>query len=125
MMKTPMTTSLMERREKKIKEANEQICMLGNIVKRLSFVGKSRQQKILAKPKNWIGTNGNHVYGYSLLNGRFLAVKRIVDSQHETPEEDSAMAFEFESCGWGSKRPGKAPPWPQRSSGAFQHKLQV
>lgn len=42
MMKTPMMTSLMERQEMKRKEANVQICMLGNIVKRLNFVGISK-----------------------------------------------------------------------------------
>ncbi|XP_034889441.1 probably inactive leucine-rich repeat receptor-like protein kinase At5g48380 isoform X2 [Populus alba] len=81
MMKTPMTTSLMERREKKIKEANEQICMLGNIVKRLSFVGISKATANFSQAnKIGLGRMGT-MYMAILPDGRFLAVKRIVDSQ--------------------------------------------
>ncbi|XP_034889445.1 probably inactive leucine-rich repeat receptor-like protein kinase At5g48380 [Populus alba] len=81
MMKTPMTTSLMERREKKIKEANEQICMLGNIVKRMSFVGISKATANFSQAnKIGLGRMGT-MYMAILPDGRFLAVKRIVDSQ--------------------------------------------
>ncbi|KAL9380245.1 hypothetical protein Peur_025902 [Populus x canadensis] len=81
MMKTPMMTSLMERRERKIKEANEQICMLGNIVKRLSFAGISKATANFSQAnKIGLGRMGT-MYMATLPDGRFLSVKRIVDSQ--------------------------------------------
>eukprot|EP00258_Populus_trichocarpa_P032363 XP_024448382.1 probably inactive leucine-rich repeat receptor-like protein kinase At5g48380 isoform X2 [Populus trichocarpa] len=81
MMKTPMMTSLMERREKKIKEANEQICMLESLVKRLSFVGISNATANFSQA-NKIGLGRMGIMYMAILpDGRFLAVKRIVDSQ--------------------------------------------
>ncbi|XP_073262108.1 probably inactive leucine-rich repeat receptor-like protein kinase At5g48380 isoform X1 [Populus alba] len=81
MMKTPMMTSLMERQEMKRKEANVQICMLGNIVKRLNFVGISKATANFSQAnKIGLGRMGT-MYMATLPDGRFLAVKRIVDSQ--------------------------------------------
>ncbi|XP_073261869.1 probably inactive leucine-rich repeat receptor-like protein kinase At5g48380 isoform X2 [Populus alba] len=81
MMKTPMMTSLMERQEMKRKEANVQICMLGNIVKRLNFVGISKATANFSQAKKiGLGRMGT-MYMATLPDGRFLAVKRIVDSQ--------------------------------------------
>ncbi|KAF9663104.1 hypothetical protein SADUNF_Sadunf17G0003800 [Salix dunnii] len=78
-MKTPMMVSLMERHEKKRTEANEQICKLGNVVKRWSFVGISNATANFSQAnKIGLGRMGT-MYKATLPDGRFLAVKRIVD----------------------------------------------
>ncbi|KAJ6420386.1 hypothetical protein OIU84_027848 [Salix udensis] len=78
-MKTPMMASLMEREEKKRTEANEQICKLGNVVKRWNFVVISNATANFSQSnKIGLGRMGT-MYKATLPDGRFLAVKRIVD----------------------------------------------
>ncbi|KAJ6289637.1 hypothetical protein OIU78_025539 [Salix suchowensis] len=78
-MKTPMMACLMEREEKKRTEANEQICKLGNVVKKWSFVVISNATANFSRAnKIGLGRMGT-MYKATLPDGRFLAVKRIVD----------------------------------------------
>ncbi|KAJ6690815.1 RECEPTOR-LIKE PROTEIN 55 [Salix koriyanagi] len=78
-MKTPMMASLMERQEKKRTEANEQICKLGNVVQPWSFVVISNATANFSQSnKIGLGRMGT-MYKATLPDGRFFAVKRIVD----------------------------------------------
>uniref|UniRef100_A0A6N2KH11 Protein kinase domain-containing protein n=1 Tax=Salix viminalis TaxID=40686 RepID=A0A6N2KH11_SALVM len=78
-MKTPMMASLIERQEKKRTEANEQICKLGIVVKRWSFVViRNATANFSRANKIGLGRMGT-MYKATLPDGRFLAVKRIVD----------------------------------------------
>ncbi|KAJ6289641.1 hypothetical protein OIU76_028812 [Salix suchowensis] len=78
-MKTPMMASLIERQEKKRTEANEQICKLGNVVQAWSFVVISNATANFSRAnKIGLGRMGT-MYKATLPDGRFFAVKRIVD----------------------------------------------
>ncbi|XP_011013755.1 PREDICTED: probably inactive leucine-rich repeat receptor-like protein kinase At5g48380 [Populus euphratica] len=82
MMKTPMMTSLMERQEKKRKEANVQNSELDKLVTRTSFAALNiatrsfDQDNVIGVGR--MGTMYRAAHRYDL----FTAVKRLHDSQH-------------------------------------------
>ncbi|KAF9663084.1 hypothetical protein SADUNF_Sadunf17G0001700 [Salix dunnii] len=82
-MKTPMMASLMERREKKIKEANEQISTFQMSIPRVSYAELKKATNSFDRDKViGVGKTGT-VYKAAHPHLRFTAVKRLLlDFQH-------------------------------------------
>lgn len=83
MMKTPMTTSLMERQEKKRKEADIQISTFDQmLIARISFAELQKATNSFDRGKViGVGKTGT-VYKAAHPHLRFTAVKRLFDFQH-------------------------------------------
>ncbi|KAL9380243.1 hypothetical protein Peur_025900 [Populus x canadensis] len=82
MMKTPMMTSLMERQEKKRKEANIQISTSEKLIARISFAELQKATNSFDRGKViGVGKTGT-VYKAAHPHLRFTAVKRLFDFQH-------------------------------------------
>ncbi|KAG5226292.1 inactive leucine-rich repeat receptor protein [Salix suchowensis] len=81
-MKTPLMASLMERREKKIKEANEQISTFQMSIPRISFAELKKATTSFDRDRViGVGTTGT-VYKAAHPHLLFTAVKRLLDFQH-------------------------------------------
>ncbi|KAJ6289617.1 hypothetical protein OIU78_025527 [Salix suchowensis] len=81
-MKTPLMASLMERREKKIKEANEQISTFQMSIPRVSFAELKKATTSFERDRViGVGTTGT-VYKAAHPHLLFTAVKRLLDFQH-------------------------------------------
>ncbi|KAG6741204.1 hypothetical protein POTOM_054436 [Populus tomentosa] len=82
MMKTPMMTSLMERQEKKRKEANIQISTSEKLIARISFAELQKATNSFDRGKViGVGKTGT-VYKAAHPHLRFTAVKRLFDFKH-------------------------------------------
>nr|TKS00505.1 hypothetical protein D5086_0000182320 [Populus alba] len=82
MMKTPMMTSLMERQEKKRKEANVQISTSEKLIARISFAELQKATNSFDRGKViGVGKTGT-VYKAAHPHLRFTAVKRLFDFKH-------------------------------------------